>query len=69
MDAKLHVIATDYRGGNWSYEGSRPEVETWLDNRHEPENMSVVVADETGVTVGRKHFGERTITWGLQLEA
>jgi hypothetical protein len=64
-----HVMAQDFKGGNWSYQGTQSEIEAWLEERGNPADLSVIVRDDTNVTIGRKHFGQKEITWGLQLDA
>jgi hypothetical protein len=68
-EGTLHVMAQDFKGGNWSYHGTRPEIEAWLEKRGNHADISVIVRDDTNVTVGRKHFGQKEITWGVQLDA
>jgi hypothetical protein len=29
--------------------------------------MSITIRDKTGIVVGRKHFGEKGIAWGVLL--
>ena len=60
---KMHLIATDFRGGNWQFVGTHAEIEMWLAGHQGSEDISVVVADATGGTAGIKHIGERNIHW------
>ena len=62
-EGTLDVMAQDFKGGNWSYEGTRPEIEAWLEKRGNHTDISVIVRDDTNITVGRKHFGQKEITW------
>lgn len=66
-EMKLHVTGQDPKGGTWSHQGTRPELETWIVSLDNPADMSFIITDETGITIGRKHFGEKTITWGAAL--
>lgn len=69
MDKILKATAQKENGEYENYEGTRSEIENWIEETYDIETVSIWIADETGVIVGRKPFAQKTIAWGLQLEA
>ena len=69
MDKILRATTQNEGGEYENFEGTRSEVESWIEDRFELESISIWIADETGVIVGRKPFGQKAIAWGIQLEA
>ncbi len=55
------------KGESWRYCGTREDVEDWFIQWPGTDRMSITVRDKSGMVVGRKHFGEKGITWGVQL--
>lgn len=63
-DKRLHITARNDKGEVWSYEGSRPDIESWLEEMDDPKQLTIIVTDDNSVDVGRKAAGEDQITWG-----
>jgi hypothetical protein len=65
MSAKrLHITARNEHGEVWSYEGTRPDIESWLEELDDSKQLTIIVTDDNSVDVGRKAAGEDKITWG-----
>ena len=52
-----------------NFEGTRLDIENWIENRFESDSVSIWIADDTGVIIGRKPFRQKKIAWGVHLEA
>ncbi len=63
----LELEAVTGKGEAWHYCGSRKDVEDWFNEWPGAKKMSITGRDKTGMVVGRKHFGEKGITWGARL--
>ena len=52
-----------------NFEGTRPDIKNWIENHFEPDSISIWIADDTGVIIGRKPFRQKEIAWGVHLDA
>jgi hypothetical protein len=64
MEKQLIAIIDDGLGNKETYQGTREEIESLLEKHLDPNLISLIITDETGVTVGRKVFGVSEIAWG-----
>jgi len=64
MEKQFLAIIYSGLGNKETYQGTREEIESLLEKHLDPNLISVIITDETGVTVGRKVFGVSGIVWG-----
>lgn len=65
------IIATNKQGASRGFSGdTQGEINHWLTNWSDPENLSCVVKDvETGETVAEKSYGKKRLQWYARNEA
>ncbi len=63
----LELEAVTAKGESCHYCGTRQDVEDWFDEWPGAEKMSITVREKNGMVVGRKHFGQKGITWVARL--
>lgn len=70
MNEKILKATAQIDNGEYeNFEGTRLDIENWIENRFESDSVSIWIADDTGVIIGRKPFRQKKIAWSVHLEA
>lgn len=61
---KYQIIVHNHQGASDAHAAeAKRDINTWLANWADPQNLTATVTDEDGRILARKDFGRKTLVW------